>query len=444
MARSASSEESLSALKTIIDVAHLGTWIWNVQTGETLFNDYWAEMLGFTLEELQPTSIETWLHFLHPKDQAVSEQALNAHFSGQTETYDCEVRVQHKAGHWLWIRDFGKVISWTDNGDPEWVSGAHLDVTNQKELEQRLRSERDANRELSATLEKAQQIGNLGYWKADLDRGDLYWSSKVYDIFGMDEEDFTPTVEAFRSFVHPEDRDLLEASHAHALKTGIQDVEHRIVRPDGGIRWVHERADSVSEDGDSVLIGTVRDISQQKELEHQLLSMSYTDALTQINNRRAFMQRLVENFQLFQRRNTPAAVLMVDVDHFKRINDYYGHNVGDSVIRSIAATLSGRVRESDIAGRIGGEEFGVILPGAEFTEAVDMAERLRHGIESRLHRAEDGDVFNVTITIGVSEFLNDDSHYESVLRRADYALYQGKESGRNRIVRYPSLDVDSG
>lgn len=428
------SGDRISALETIIEVAELGTWIWNVQTGETEFNEYWARMLGYRLDELKPTSIETWLSFLNDEDHPVSEKALQAHFEGHTPVYDCEVRVRHRDGHLIWIRDFGRVISWTPDGQPEWVSGAHLDITSQKHLEESLREESAANRELVRTLEKAQEIGNLGYWKANVKKDYLEWSNKVFEIFGVSKDTFAPSVNAFRSFVHPDDLEKVEASHEEAERTGLHDVEHRIVRPDGSVRWVHERADYTPLGDEQVLIGTVRDITEQKEQEARLRELSLTDPLTHIHNRRVFMERLTESYELFHRRGIPTAVIMLDIDHFKTVNDSYGHGMGDAVIKRVAHTLADGVRESDVSCRIGGEEFGLLLPGTEVAEAQELAERLRNEIAEQSYALEQGGTFRITLTAGISVFFEQDEHPEQALQRADAALYQGKANSRNRVV----------
>ena len=426
----------VSALETIIDVAELGTWLWNVQTGETEFNEYWARMLGYTLDELRPTSIQTWLDVLNDEDRPVSESALMAHFEGRAAVYDCELRVCHRDGRLIWVRDFGRVISWTPDGQPEWMSGAHLDITSHKALEQSLREESAANRELVRTLEKAQEIGNLGYWKASINKGYLEWSNKVFEIFGVAREAFTPTVDAFKSFVHPDDLALVDAREAQARQTGLFDVEHRIIRPDGTVRWVQERGDYTPLGEDRIFIGTVRDITEQKEQEARLRELSFTDPLTQIPNRRAFMERLTESYELFSRRNIPAAVVIFDIDHFKSVNDTYGHGIGDAVIKRVAHTLAESVRESDVPCRLGGEEFGLLLPGTGVDEALEMAERLRTAIVQHSYTSDRNDSFHVTLTAGVSRFLSDDEHPEQALQRADTALYRGKASGRNRVMKH--------
>ncbi|MBS0484022.1 MAG: PAS domain S-box protein, partial [Proteobacteria bacterium] len=122
-------------LSNIIEGTHIGTWEWNVQTGQVIFNSRWAEIIGYTLDELAPISIETWLKFAHPDDLQQSEILLKDHFAGKIPYYECEARMRHKAGHWIWVLDRGKVLSWTEDGKPLMMFGTHQDITERKERE---------------------------------------------------------------------------------------------------------------------------------------------------------------------------------------------------------------------------------------------------------------------------------------------------------------------
>jgi len=123
----------------VISGTRIGIWDWNVQTGETLFNERWAEIIGYTLEELQPISIETWMKHAHPEDLEWSNKLLNSHFSGETSYYDCQARMRHKDGHWVWVHDRGKVFEWDKEGRPLRMCGSHIDITEQKEQELNLK-----------------------------------------------------------------------------------------------------------------------------------------------------------------------------------------------------------------------------------------------------------------------------------------------------------------
>jgi diguanylate cyclase (GGDEF)-like protein/PAS domain S-box-containing protein len=117
----------------------VGTWEWNIQTGETCFNERWAAMIGYSLAEISPVSIKTWHQFLHPDERQRIEEVLESHFRGETDYYECEFRMRHRAGHWVWVLDRGKVVSWTDNGRPLQMVGTHLDITDRKHAEEKRR-----------------------------------------------------------------------------------------------------------------------------------------------------------------------------------------------------------------------------------------------------------------------------------------------------------------
>jgi len=127
-----------SRTQTILECSRLGTWEWNVQTGETFFNERWAEIVGYTLDELSPVSIKTWEKLAHPDDLIESNKLLERHFSGEISFYDFESRMKHKDGHWVWVHDRGKVVSWTDDGKPLMMLGSHDDITHRKNTEQSL------------------------------------------------------------------------------------------------------------------------------------------------------------------------------------------------------------------------------------------------------------------------------------------------------------------
>lgn len=130
-------------MRNVLWGTDVGTWEWNVQTGETRFNERWAEIVGHRLEELTPTTIDTWASFAHPEDLAQSAAALEAHFAGERKDYECEARMRHRDGHWVWVLDRGRVVSWTSDGKPEWMAGTHLEITRRKQAEVELQSYRD-------------------------------------------------------------------------------------------------------------------------------------------------------------------------------------------------------------------------------------------------------------------------------------------------------------
>lgn len=145
-------------LKMTLQGTNVGTWEWNVQTGETVFNRRWAEIVGYTLDELEPISIQTWVSLTHPDDLKESDQLLARHFAGETDDYECEARMRHKDGHWVWVLDRGRVLEWTEDGQPLRMFGTHLDITGRKHAQQReleLALERERRRLLTTFIRSA-------------------------------------------------------------------------------------------------------------------------------------------------------------------------------------------------------------------------------------------------------------------------------------------------
>jgi diguanylate cyclase (GGDEF)-like protein len=192
-----------------------------------------------------------------------------------------------------------------------------------------------------------------------------------------------------------------------------------------------------------IIIYDVTDIATNKsELQlanAKLQSLSRTDRLTQLYNRGYWEDCLIKEFARFKRTKEPSALIMFDIDHFKKVNDTYGHQAGDEVIRTTASAVKDKVRATDIAGRYGGEEFGIILIDTQGEGAMLLAQRLRKHIESILVQYE-GMEIRYTISLGVSEINMQMRDYKQWLEQADQALYQAKESGRNNAILYRDKD----
>ena len=167
--------------------------------------------------------------------------------------------------------------------------------------------------------------------------------------------------------------------------------------------------------------------------EKKLLVLATTDALTELPNRRQFLARLAEEFAKVQRfGNQHCSVLVLDLDYFKRINDTCGHAMGDAVLQHFAKLMRKAFRNIDIAARVGGEEFAVILPGSDLAAARTSAERLRE-IVAKTPLVQDGKTISVTVSIGAAIMVPSDTEADQTLIRADEALYRAKENGRNRV-----------
>jgi diguanylate cyclase (GGDEF)-like protein len=173
--------------------------------------------------------------------------------------------------------------------------------------------------------------------------------------------------------------------------------------------------------------------NQIRQLNERLQLLAMTDDLTDLANRRAFFLRGEEEIKRAQRYRTPLSLIMLDIDKFKNINDTYGHAAGDDVLRLVANLLGQNARDIDLSARIGGEEFGILLPNTKGAGALVFAERLRQMIENSGHKVEEK-VVHVTVSVGLVEFSVDMKNLDALLHKADIALYQAKEQGRNRVV----------
>jgi len=212
-------------------------------------------------------------------------------------------------------------------------------------------------------------------------------------------------------------------------------LEYEVTRKDGSRIWVWERGRGVQEDDGSLhLEGIILDISDRKVLETELEQMATRDPLTGLLNRREMSRVLDEELQRARRYQRPMAVLWVDFDHFKDVNDTYGHAAGDSVLRAISRLLLGSVRSVDSIGRFGGEEFVIVLPEMDLEEAQETAERLRRKVAEEPQPLGNGEEVPLTISVGVAVYPDHGQTASTLCAAADKAMYLAKDRGRNCVA----------
>ncbi|MDD3519597.1 MAG: diguanylate cyclase, partial [Chromatiales bacterium] len=247
-------------------------------------------------------------------------------------------------------------------------------------LQRRIDDATAALSESEAMLYRAQSVARVGSWQLDATTHRLDWSAETRRIFGV-APDAPVDYALFLSRVHPDDRDEVGAAWKAAMAGASYDIEHRVV-VDGETRWVRELAELVLDADGRLLsgLGSVQDITDLKRMELELRRLATTDILTGLPNRRHFLERMEQELARHHRFGETAAVLMIDIDHFKQVNDRHGHAAGDALLRHFAALLTGSLRKSDIAGRLGGEEFAVLLAGSDADGAGLYAERLRQQV----------------------------------------------------------------
>ena len=232
-----------------------------------------------------------------------------------------------------------------------------------------------------------------------------------------------------RDIIPPESRKELLQIYRTILKNHSDKRELRIKTLSGKILWVEVITEEINLDGKRCSISGLIDITDKKNLERQLRKLATIDRLTGIYNRYAFEKFLEEEISRAERYGTDFALIMFDIDNFKKINDTYGHQTGDMILRKITRLVKENIRKSDIFGRWGGEEFMIILPVKSIEEAFKVAEKLRKKIEE--HKFPK--VKKVTISAGVTMYRKSDT-LKSIIRRVDTALYMAKKSGKNKVV----------
>lgn len=435
-------QDEAARLKTILEGTRAGTWEWNVQTGETVFNERWAQIIGYTLDELRPISIETWLNYAHPDDLEVSEQRLQAHFRGETDYYECEARMRHRDGHWVWVRDYGRLVSRTPTGDPEWISGTHIDISAAKRYQQQLEAAQAEQLETIERLEKmAATIPGVIYQFQMQPDGFMsfpYASAGIERIYGVRPDQVRQDASLIFERIHPDDlqrvRDTIEASRASGEDWNC---EYRVV-VDGQVRWVFGQSrPEFRDNGNIVWHGAILDISAQKALEEKLRQIAITDELTGAANRRQFMELLTREYQRYRRNGPSYAVILFDFDWFKQVNDRFGHNAGDRVLQETTHLVKAQLRASDTFARIGGEEFAILLPDSNQDSAHHLADRLRQTLADHSFQGP-AEAIRGSITCGIALSCQQDGDAKDIILRADTALYAGKAAGRNRVMAYDS------
>ncbi|MBN1665127.1 MAG: diguanylate cyclase [Deltaproteobacteria bacterium] len=290
--------EERQRLAYILEGTNVGTWEWNVQTGEMICNNRWAEIIGYTMDELAPVSIDTWVRFIHPDDLNIMIDLLDQHFKKKLLYYELEARIRHKSGDWVWVLDNGKVVSWTDDGTPLIMSGTHQDIT------------------------------------------------------------------------------------------------------------------------------------RRKLAEEQIQHMATHDGLTDLPSLRLARDRLSMSLSMARRQRNMTAVMFLDLDEFKAVNDTFGHDAGDDVLKEVAKRLLSCIRETDTAARVGGDEFLVVATGLHDAEnAVQIAENIIRLVSQPI--VIDSRQTVVTASLGISLFPQNGGDVEGLIKLADDAMYEVKKSTRN-------------
>jgi len=388
-------------------------------------NGAWEETLGWTPEELKS---RPFVEFVHPDDRERTRQSAATLTEGGTSTRLTN-RYMTKDGGWRWIE-------WSSRADPEHrlIHAAARDVTERHETEQRLR-------DAEARFRRAFEDSPAGMALVGV-RGDdtdliIEVNEALSALTGVPREQLVGM------------RSLAELTHADdvgAIREGMQRLiageiptfrtEFRLLGAGGRERWVDLTTSTVDDaDGDPLYrISQLYDIDVRRRAEERLRHFADHDALSGLYNRRRYHEELGRELMLCDRRGGRGAVLLMDLDNFKAVNDTFGHAAGDAVIERVGAALIARLRSGDVTARLGGDEFGVILRRVTPEEADRVAAELLGHVEAALRASADS--AGVSLSVGVAPFGGRFGvAADELLKAADAAMYRAKAGGGGAVER---------
>jgi diguanylate cyclase (GGDEF)-like protein/PAS domain S-box-containing protein len=452
-------------------LSDLGIFVRNLKDGTGFSNFLWKQW-GYSDSEMTQ---EVWSQLVHPDDQESAGEQYDQLLSGEISTYRQTYRIQTKAGDWRWVVTAGRIVGWDEDGNPEFYLGADVDITVRRVAEAALeqaKAEAEAQAQEAETLRMAGAIvaSTLEIEKAVqlvLDQAlqvvpydtasVLLLRDMALEVIGGNGWDNIDAVKGLRIPVPGEN------PHSKALDRGspfvVKDVAEDFpqysnisgteIRGWLGVPLVvhgetigllamdstqpgfftpkHVRLSTALGDHVAVALYNARLFEQTKEL-------AMTDSLTGVATRRSFFVHAERALELARRNESPVSVLMADLDHFKQINDQHGHAAGDEMIRRVAESARAVLRRSEILGRYGGEEFAVMLPETDESDAMIIAERIRVSVNEI---QVPGEKRALSVSIGVTtKDPKEITTVDEILEEADRALYEAKRLGRNRVEIY--------
>lgn len=416
-----SPEERLHA---ILEGTEAGTWEWNLDSDDLTCNERWAGMLGYSLDDLSPVSKDTLVALCHPDDRHLAESVFKQFLSGREARYETTLRFKHKTDGWRYIRTRAVLAKRHAPAGSRWLVGTNEDVT----------GEHAAKHQVELIAESMPGLIYSFVVRPDGYSYFSYISKKVEEFYGVTQEMAKRDAMMVYRSVIPEDRDKIEKTLTECARSLSQWRCDYRVRSKDTVRWMRTIAVPEKEsDGSICWQGVVINVDTEKRLALALEELSVTDELSGLYNRRFLFQRLYELIATVDRHGGEFSLLALDIDHFKKVNDTYGHQEGDEVIRAFGRLLKQRLRKSDIAARTGGEEFTVVMPNTDLQMAKSVAEDLNTALSGKTF-GESKQGFSVSFSGGVVSYPTDASSLDLLVSRSDRLLYEAKRLGRNRIV----------
>lgn len=304
-------------------------------------------------------------------------------------------------------------------------------------LNKKLLDAQDTLKKSEERLRLALDSANQSWFDLNVQTGETETSTEFPKMLGYEPDEFNASLEDWQSNLQPDEREAVLRTFQECLQSGgPKTMEYRRSTKGGDLMWLSS-VGKITEWDDSGkplrMIGIHTDITKRKLLEIELEQRAHIDFLTGTNNRGYFMEQAERELSRAIRYENPLSLLMLDIDFFKQVNDSYGHKVGDMALKKFAEICRQTLREIDVIGRIGGEEFAILLPETDLNEATEVAERVRQAIANAKVPLESGLPLQFTVSIGVTALASHGENIDVLLNRADKALYEAKNSGRNKV-----------
>ncbi|MDZ7938296.1 MAG: diguanylate cyclase [Rhodoferax sp.] len=421
--------DTTEQLELAIMGADLGRWNHQLNSERGYFLDERAcEMLGRDPRESQIA--RAWGHLVHPDDLSSAMQAMRAHLSGAATAYQSEYRARHTDGRWIWLSTRGKVVQTAQDGTPMRMVGTLMDISARKETEVRLQA---TQAELQATLkalpDQLFEFSGEGHYRAihsqRLDQlartPEMLQNRRIHEVLPQDAADACMAA-------------IDEARHAGRS----HGKEYQLEVPAGKLWFELSVVRKPTPPGEEErFIAIAHDISERKSAEEAIRHLAFHDTLTGLPNRRLLMERVERALATSQRKGEHGALMFLDLDQFKQLNDTHGHDVGDLLLQEVARRLLQSVRAVDTVARLGGDEFVVLILdlSADQVDARQHAHTVGHKILAHLNEpyALQDKLHTTTPSIGITLFSGEAAAPADLLKQADTAMYEAKAQGRNTL-----------
>jgi diguanylate cyclase (GGDEF)-like protein/PAS domain S-box-containing protein len=421
-----SSEHNLlEALHETQHIAHLGGWTFDVKTDRVTWSPELFAMFGLDPTGPVPEFAEQHRLFMPESWQRVSAAIAQTQATGVGYTVDLET-VRSDGTHG-WIQARGEAIRGLDGSIVE-LHGMSLDITARKQWEA-------ANEAIRAKLERAQRIAHVGSWTFDSATNHVTWTEELFLMLGLDPTTPVPEFAEFGKLFTPASWQDVSANVAATQATGDSfDIELEMVRSDGSHGWMQVRGEAVR-DSHGVIVGVqgvALDITPRKVASDELQVLATHDRLTGLANRAELLDELSRAISSGRRSGRPMALLMMDLDRFKDVNDTLGHAAGDDLLVAAALRIEQVVRTGDVVARLGGDEFVIVMRDlGDPIEAVNAADRLVTAFRAPFLLA--GAELYATASVGLTTTTGTTDSGD-LLREADTAMYAAKDAGRDQVA----------